>query len=767
MSYSTRLFTHDKKRLSVGTPLAKGGGEGTVFNATVEGQQDSVAFKRYHDSVLNDPDYQRVEHKIQTMVANRPTGWRESGGHVVLPWPTYGVFDNGRFVGFTMPKISFDNAAELHFVNDPSEATNPGQGTPPWLRSFNWKYRVHTALNMANAISVVHALGEDYVFGDFNFRNILVHSSTQVTLVDCDAIQVVDSSGLLHPVRKVMPGIAAPEMGTNRRNHQYSDLYTLALHIHQLLLAGERPFSGIWHGGGERPTAEAAAAAGQWVYASDDWSPRPVAPDISVLPQPIKSLFIRAFVSGAKYPAQRPTANEWVTALSALKDELKTCARHSEEHVYWKGASGCPWCLREQQLESRKARTRVVPRRAPAQTALRPAAPTPALKRTTTTRPAPTRPAPTRPAARRTPKTAKPNPPVVPPIAAGPKPNRSWNSLLTGTVQSIVYVAVYCFSMWAITSIFGGFADPHETYLAQPLDLAPIFFAQWWRAALVMGTIVAIYELAVFRAPKGGAPFAGRTDASSKLRIQAFSIAFLSSLGYGWYRFVNLESFAAPEHWWPVPFVGAAGFGAVLGLYMASRIRNGGVPAYQWVASSLFLAVVAASVIAVLYLPSWSAADAARSWKESSAAVLESMSDTSADCSEVEFDVDNQRRVLARGAVQCRMTGLGAVTTSYWARSGAAADQIVDDYASDRGASNCVSTGEVSSPIGEWSANDGAISGRLLCWRRARPEFAWQADQNDTVNIMDTTRPISMKRAYNRWRRAPIVVDDPSELVPR
>lgn len=330
------------EHLTLATVLAKAG-EGTVYAVA---QRPNLAAKVFH------PDLKGLHDKldkVSAMIASPPPGHIQPNGFVVLAWTSGMLFDGDRAVGFVMPRINTATAVEIHTMSNPSNRQHPLPTAPQWTKHATWGHLVNTAANLCLAVQVVHRV--DAVIGDFQERNILVSDTTQVTLVDCDSMQFTDSQGRQFLCGVGRPEFTAPELvGLDLRQHaraKPSDLFALAVHIHQLLMAGNHPFlRGVWTGGGEQPNAVTLARSGSW--AGGPGSPlrtHPLAPPPSYLPTEIQHLFIRAFTDGARDPAARPSAQEWREAL--LRIRLSSCPR--QLHQIPVDGVDCPWCLIDDQ----------------------------------------------------------------------------------------------------------------------------------------------------------------------------------------------------------------------------------------------------------------------------------------------------------------------------------------------------------------------------------------------------------------------------------
>jgi hypothetical protein len=323
------------------------GGEGEVF-AVGRG----MVLKKYLPKTLADDP--ALERRLRVMVAYPPTGWRETGGHVTLAWPSQVVRADGRFAGFLMPAVDMADTVELHRITN-ADDRGKATGATAWIRGFTWRYLVRTAANLSQAVHALHQAG--VVIGDFNERNVRVTRDTRVTLLDCDSMQVTDPASRDRFFCRVgRPEFTPPELA--RANwkttvrHPSSDLFALAIHIYQLLLEGEHPFRGKWSGPGEKPREIELARDGTWAHQRNgQLRPRPSAIGISLLPDYITAMFRSAFEAGAVNPGARPTALQWHRALLRLEESLQRCTTNPKH--YYPGANrACPWCKHRPHLAS-------------------------------------------------------------------------------------------------------------------------------------------------------------------------------------------------------------------------------------------------------------------------------------------------------------------------------------------------------------------------------------------------------------------------------
>jgi DNA-binding helix-hairpin-helix protein with protein kinase domain len=334
----------------LGSPLSGTTGEGVVFGVS---DRPGWVAKVFHPT-LTDLDVKLD--KVAAMIQSPPPGAVQPDGLVVLTWPLHTLAGERGAVGYVMPRIGTATSVELHTMSNPSDRENPGPSAPQWTKHATWGHLVNVAANLCLAVEVVH--GVEAVIGDFQERNILVTDTTEVTLVDCDSMQFIDRTGRQYLCGVGRPEFTAPELaGVNLRQHprqKPSDLFALAVHIHQLLLAGNHPFlRGEWTGSQNQPDALILARSGDWAGGPDSrLRTHPLAPPVTFLPPEIQQFFARAFTAGARDPSARPTAAEWRGALSRVR--LVSCTR--DVHQVPLGCAVCPWCAIDEERATRTQR---------------------------------------------------------------------------------------------------------------------------------------------------------------------------------------------------------------------------------------------------------------------------------------------------------------------------------------------------------------------------------------------------------------------------
>ncbi len=319
-------------------PVLARAGEGTVYGVA---HRPELAAKVFHPELKG---LQSKLDKVSAMIESPPPGRVQPNGFVVLTWPNALLLEGGRPIGFVMPRIDTATSVEIHTMSNPANRQDPLPGAPQWPRHATWGHLVNVAANLCLAVQTVHRV--DAVIGDFQERNILVSDTTQVTLVDCDSMQFTSARGDQFLCGVARAEFTAPELaGRDLRTwlrEKPSDLFALAVHIYQLLMAGNHPFMrGYWTGADQQPDALALARTASW--AGGPGSPlltHPLAPPITFLPDEIQLLFTMAFTEGAWNPACRPTAHEWRDSL--LRIAVTTCGR--DLHQVPSTTASCPWC---------------------------------------------------------------------------------------------------------------------------------------------------------------------------------------------------------------------------------------------------------------------------------------------------------------------------------------------------------------------------------------------------------------------------------------
>jgi DNA-binding helix-hairpin-helix protein with protein kinase domain len=280
------------------------GREGTVY--FVE-NYPSMAAKVYADPRLCEPD------KLSYLVAHPVPEAPKPDGHRDLAWPLDMLLDprDGEAVGFTMPYVRGDL---IYRVYHPQER-------PPHIDDL---FLLRVATHLAGVYARVHRNG--YVVGDINESNVLVDDQGRVTLIDLGSIQVRTPSRTFR-CKLFRPEFTPTELQTNfvfanQDREAHHDSFGLSVLLFYLLFRGRHPFLSVYRGRGAAPPLGQRIRDRGFPYASPRpplYAPPPGPSPFDGVSQAVKGLFFRAFAP--QQPQDRPTAEEWETALAQAQQE--------------------------------------------------------------------------------------------------------------------------------------------------------------------------------------------------------------------------------------------------------------------------------------------------------------------------------------------------------------------------------------------------------------------------------------------------------------
>ena len=317
----------------------KSGGEGTVFE--IKDDDRHVAKIYLRSKLSSDPD---IANKIEYMIKNKP----DESVLGQIAWPIDLITDqNGRFVGFTMPRLNVDTDLKSIYKYPPSSKLK-----------LNSEHKIIIAYNISSVISAVHKAG--YVFGDFNPLNIGINlSSGHVAFFDTDSFHFKDKrTGHQYKCVVGADGYIAPELIKHIHDTggdfssapsptftKETDEFALAVHIYKLLMNGFSPFNGIKESQSASQsspgTGNIAIERDNYCFKAGNKPQSPAVPDISCLSPNIQNLFKETFIDGVQYPSMRATADEWKQAIAEYKNQQRQCSRG---HYYYIGNKRCPYC---------------------------------------------------------------------------------------------------------------------------------------------------------------------------------------------------------------------------------------------------------------------------------------------------------------------------------------------------------------------------------------------------------------------------------------
>lgn len=311
-----------KNRVSVAELIGKGG-EGEVY--AVKGRS-GLAVKIYNTNLRA-----KREDKVRAMVGE---GLAVETDLVAYPGDV--VTDSrGNFLGFGMRLVS--GYRPLHELYSPKSRQRH-------FPKADYRFIVHAALNVARAVGKVHQTG--CVIGDLNHSGVLVAGDATVALIDADSFQF-SLNGKTFPCVVGVPDFTPPELhGKNlasvRRTIEH-DNFGLAVAIFHLLFMGRHPYAG--RNNGPDMSMGDAIAQNRFAYSltrqdETQTSPPPGSLTLNIFPVVMSRAFERAF---GLSPGARPSALDWIHALSSLEGSLSHCSK-AKTHYYPSNAGGCVWC---------------------------------------------------------------------------------------------------------------------------------------------------------------------------------------------------------------------------------------------------------------------------------------------------------------------------------------------------------------------------------------------------------------------------------------
>lgn len=311
-----------KDRVSVAELIDKGG-EGEVY--AIKGRSAQVVKLYYANLRL------KREDKVRAMVGEGLAVKTE-----LIAYPGEIVTDrSGNFLGFAMRRVS--GCRPLHELYSPKSR----------MRHFpkaDYRFLIHAALNVARAVGKVHQTG--CVIGDLNHSGILVAPDATVALIDADSFQF-RLNGTSYPCVVGVPDFTPPELhGKNLATVERTiahDNFGLAVAIFHLLFMGKHPYAGI-RKGPETSMGE-DIAQNRFAYSlqrskQTQSKPPPGALTLDLFPDVMSKTFEEAF---GLTPGARPSALDWIHALSKLESSLSRCTK-IKTHYYPSAAKGCVWC---------------------------------------------------------------------------------------------------------------------------------------------------------------------------------------------------------------------------------------------------------------------------------------------------------------------------------------------------------------------------------------------------------------------------------------
>lgn len=338
------ITSSNKTLMHFGPPFAKGR-EGEIRQST---DNPCLAAKVFRPEFRTPEREQKIETMCDAMQGRKTT---------YAAWPRQIVFVDNKFVGYIMDFIP--NTVKLRALGN--FLSNSAH-----IKNLTLKDRISIAKSICAAFDEMHSAG--FVIGDMNPDNILVNlPSKQVILVDTDSFHIpnpaggyfrclVGTSEYFPPElqRKLQPGTKIEDILGDTYSKE-TDLFGLAIHIYQLLMNDQHPFS-YGKDMTNLPLSQIKAVTDtnppretnilkcvtpfnqKRGYSIPLYSPEP-----SSLPKYIYDAFRKTFIDGHSSPFARVSASDWWHHLERFEKALKACPANSR-HLFRSNLSDCPWC---------------------------------------------------------------------------------------------------------------------------------------------------------------------------------------------------------------------------------------------------------------------------------------------------------------------------------------------------------------------------------------------------------------------------------------
>ena len=243
---------------------------------------------------------------------------------------------SGVTVGFTMPRIA--DARGIHELYSPRARVRH-------FPSADFRFLVHVAANVARLVAAIHADGLHH------WRcQPRQHSRSQRRHSRRHRLRFLPGRGRIALSLRCRcrafhrPRATREALGSIRRTPNH-DAFGLAVLIFHLLFMGRHPFAGRYLGKGEMPI-EKAIAESRFAYSADTrrtrMPPPPLTLPLAGAGPATAELFERAFHPNSR-TGGRPTPEDWIRVLDALKDSLSVCSS-VPWHQYSSTLTECPWC---------------------------------------------------------------------------------------------------------------------------------------------------------------------------------------------------------------------------------------------------------------------------------------------------------------------------------------------------------------------------------------------------------------------------------------
>jgi hypothetical protein len=312
---SLRVYTKkSKQKLKLNPKPFASGNEGSLHKVTSPKEWSGHVVKIYHPNKLSG----NKEAKINYLIKHVPKQLNE----VSIIWVTEAIMsERGDFLGFVMP---FAKGEKLEILCTPKL---PKKLSKKWYRFHSEAkdvrdLRLKICYNLAAAIHEVHACGR-YILVDLKPDHVIISPEGLISLVDLDAVEIVENGYKLFDAPAATPEYTPPEHYRENESdpteQQAWDSFSLAVIFYKLLL-GIHPFAGTFKA--PYDTARDLTQKiqqGLFVHSPNRSEYRDVIPslhqDFFKLSSNLQRLFYICFIEGRIHPHLRPTPHEWCSAI--------------------------------------------------------------------------------------------------------------------------------------------------------------------------------------------------------------------------------------------------------------------------------------------------------------------------------------------------------------------------------------------------------------------------------------------------------------------
>ncbi|MCP4443688.1 MAG: hypothetical protein GY810_32690 [Aureispira sp.] len=315
------LYTkHTKEKLKLSDKPFASGGEGSLYKISSPHSLKNLVVKIYHSNKRSTEQ----EEKLNYLIAHPPILSEENS----LAWPVDLVYGQEGFMGFMMPLLKGKTLTVLT-LNLLSDKIGPQWNRFELGNQNAHKLRKRICLHLAKTIHELHDT-KRYVIVDLKPDNIVVRPNGSAALIDMDSIEVLDNKKILYPAYSATPEYSPPEYHQLQKERKEAiDLswnrFSMSIIFYQLLL-GIHPFAGSCKAPFQKMVSLSdKIKAGLFVHGGlfqkHFLTIPPPHQGFEELNYELKEFFKLCFENGHHVLQMRPTAQEWVSVLTAVLDQ--------------------------------------------------------------------------------------------------------------------------------------------------------------------------------------------------------------------------------------------------------------------------------------------------------------------------------------------------------------------------------------------------------------------------------------------------------------